>query len=64
MKKPSRPHVQLRNALLDDHVAKGWMDADMVPRLHHYAAALRLEHGHLAWQSADSTGGFIGWAMV
>ncbi len=24
-----QPHVQLRNALLDDHVKKGWMDADM-----------------------------------
>ena len=23
------PHVQLRNAVLDDHVFKGWMDADM-----------------------------------
>ena len=25
----SQPHIQLRNALLDDHVAKGWMDGDM-----------------------------------
>jgi hypothetical protein len=25
----SQPHVQLRNALLDDHVARGWMDSDM-----------------------------------
>jgi len=24
-----QPHVQVRNALLDDHVKKGWMDADM-----------------------------------
>jgi hypothetical protein len=24
-----QPHVQLRNALLDDHVKKGWVDADM-----------------------------------
>jgi len=24
-----QPHVQLRNALLDDHVKKGWMDSDM-----------------------------------
>lgn len=29
MKKPSPPHVQLRNALLDDHVARGWVDSDM-----------------------------------
>jgi len=24
-----QPHVQVRNTLLDDHVKKGWMDADM-----------------------------------
>lgn len=27
------PHVQLRNAVLDDHVFKGWMDADIHDRM-------------------------------
>jgi hypothetical protein len=59
MKKPSPPHVQLRNALLDDHVKKGWMDADMVLA---YTIMLR----HCDWNtgiwhgSADSLAALTG----
>ena len=55
----SQPHVQLRNALLDDHVKKGWMDAYMVLA---YAIMLR----HCDWKtgiwhgSADSLAALTG----
>jgi len=59
MKKPSPPHVQLRNALLDDHVAKGWMDGDMF-----LAYSLMLRHCYWdtgIWHgSADSLAAKVG----
>ena len=59
----SQPHLQIRVALLTDHVAKGWMDGDMYlaynVMLHYCDWSTGIWHG-----SADSTGGESWRAMV